>query len=214
MKSISVDIESFSSANLAKSGMYRYAEAEDFEILLFGYSADGGQVRVVDLARGERIPKEILQALTDTSVVKWAFNAAFERICLSRYLGLPTGTYLDPTSWRCTMVWSAYMGLPLSLLGVGTVLKLEKRKLAAGKDLIRYFCTPCAPTIANGKRTRNRPSHAPDKWKLFVEYNKRDVEVELAIPCLFNLSRPRGDLGREPGSAHQKPRLLIDRERA
>jgi hypothetical protein len=181
MKSISVDIESFSSADLAKSGMYRYAEAEDFEILLFGYSVDGGQVRVVDLARGELIPKEILQALTDTSVVKWAFNAAFERICLSRYLGLPTGTYLDPTSWRCTMVWSAYMGLPLSLLGVGTVLKLEKRKLAAGKDLIRYFCTPSAPTIANGKRTRNRPSHAPEKWKLFVEYNKRDVEVELAI---------------------------------
>lgn len=181
MKSISVDIESFSSANLAKSGMYRYAEAEDFEILLFGYSVDGGQVRVVDLARGEHIPKEILQALTDRRVVKWAFNAAFERICLSRYLGLPTGTYLDPFSWRCTMVWSAYMGLPLSLLGVGTVLKLEKRKLAAGKDLIRYFCTPCAQTIANGKRTRNRPPHAPEKWKLFVEYNKRDVEVELAI---------------------------------
>jgi len=181
MKSISVDIESFSSANLAKSGMYRYSEAEDFEILLFGYSVDGGKVRVVDLARGERIPREIIEALTDPGVVKWAFNAAFERICLSRYLGLPTGTYLDPASWRCTMVWSAYMGLPLSLMGVGTVLKLEKKKLAAGKDLIRYFCTPCAPTITNGKRTRNHPSHAPDKWRLFVEYNKRDVEVELGI---------------------------------
>ncbi len=181
MKSISVDIESYSSINLAKSGVYRYCEASDFEILLFGYSVDGGPVQVVDLARGERIPREIIEALTDPSVGKWAFNAAFERICLSRFLGMPTGTYLDPSSWRCTMVWSAYLGLPLSLMGVGTVLKLEKRKLASGKDLIRYFCTPCAPTVANGKRTRNHPSHAPDKWKLFIEYNKRDVEVELAI---------------------------------
>lgn len=179
--SIFCDIESYSSTDLSKSGVFRYCEAEDFEILLFGYSVDGGEVQVVDLARGEKIPKRILEALTDASVVKWAFNAAFERICLSRYLGLPTGTYLDPASWRCTMIWSAYLGLPLSLMGVGAVLGLEKQKLSEGKDLIRYFCIPCAPTIINGGRRRNRPADAPDKWELFVDYNKRDVEVELAI---------------------------------
>ncbi len=178
---LSCDIESYSSVDLSKSGVYRYCEAEDFEVLLFGYSVDGGAVQVVDLARGEKIPKEILQALTDAGVVKWAFNAAFERICLSRFLGLPTGSYLDPASWRCTMIWSAYLGLPLSLMGVGAVLGLEKQKLSEGKDLIRYFCTPCNPTIANGGRRRNRPADAPDKWALFVEYNRRDVEVELAI---------------------------------
>jgi len=181
MKHLNVDIESYSSENLAKSGVFRYCEAEDFEILLFGYSVDGGPVQVVDLARGEKIPHEILGALTDRRVVKWAFNAAFERICFSRYLGLPTGTYLDPASWRCTMIWSAYLGLPLSLMGVGAVLGLEKQKLSEGKDLIRYFCIPCAPTITNGGRKRNRPADAVDKWNLFVDYNKRDVEVELAI---------------------------------
>jgi DNA polymerase len=181
MKHLNVDIESYSSENLAKSGVFRYCEAEDFEILLFGYSVNGGPVQVVDLARGEQMPEDILEALTDTSVVKWAFNAAFERICLSRYLGLPTGTYLDPASWRCTMIWSAYLGLPLSLMGVGAVLGLEKQKLSEGKDLIRYFCIPCAPTIVNGGRKRNHPADAPEKWKLFVDYNKRDVEVELAI---------------------------------
>ncbi len=179
--SLFCDLETHSSTDLAKSGVFRYCEAEDFEILLFGYSVDGGAVQVVDLARGEKIPKEILDALTDTSVVKWAFNAAFERICLSRFLGLPTGNYLDSASWRCTMIWSAYLGLPLSLMGVGAVLGLEKQKLSEGKDLIRYFCTPCNPTIANGGRRRNRPADAPDKWALFVEYNRRDVEVELAI---------------------------------
>ena len=181
MKHLNVDIESYSSENLAKSGVFRYCEAEDFEILLFGYSVDGGEVQVVDLARGEKIPKRILEALTDASVVKWAFNAAFERICLSRFLGLPTGTYLDPASWRCTMIWSAYLGLPLSLMGVGAVLGLEKQKLSEGKDLIRYFCIPCTPTITNGGRIRNHPADAPEKWNLFVDYNKRDVEVELAI---------------------------------
>ena len=181
MHYMSVDIESHSSTDLTKSGVYRYCEAEDFEVLLFGYSVDGGAVQVVDLAKGEKMPREILDALTDAGVVKWAFNAAFERICLSRYLGLPTGTYLDPASWRCTMIWSAYLGLPLSLMGVGAVLGLEKQKLSEGKDLIRYFCTPCNPTIANGGRRRNRPADAPDKWALFVEYNRRDVEVELAI---------------------------------
>jgi DNA polymerase len=181
MKHLNVDIESYSSENLAKGGVFRYCEAEDFEILLFGYSIDGGAVQVVDLTRGEKIPHEILQAITDRRVVKWAFNAAFERICLSRYLGLPTGTYLDPASWRCTMIWSAYLGLSLSLMGVGAVLGLEKQKLSEGKDLIRYFCIPCAPTITNGGRKRNHPADAPEKWKLFVDYNKRDVEVELAI---------------------------------
>ena len=181
MHSLFCDLETYSSVDLSKSGVFRYCEAKDFEILLFGYSVDGGKVQVVDLARGEMIPKEILEALTDGSVVKWAFNAAFERICLSRYLGLPTGTYLDPASWRCTMVWSAYLGLPLSLMGVGAVLGLEKQKLAEGKDLIRYFCIPCNPTIANGGRRRNHPADAPDKWSLFVDYNRRDVEVEMAI---------------------------------
>ncbi|NLX81338.1 MAG: DNA polymerase [Proteiniphilum sp.] len=181
MKSISIDIESHSSANLAKSGVFHYCEAEDFEILLFGYSIDGSEVRVIDLAQGEKIPNKILEALTDDHIIKWAFNATFERICLSRYLGLPTGTYLDPTSWRCTMIWSAYLGLPLSLMGVGAVLGLEKQKLSEGKDLIRYFCTPCSPTIINGKRTRNYPADAIDKWRQFIEYNIRDVEVEMAI---------------------------------
>ena len=181
MNYLSIDIETYSSINLAKSGVYRYCEAADFEILLFGYSVDGGEVKVVDLARGEKIPKNIIRAISDDGIIKWAFNATFERICLSRHLGLPTGTYLDPVSWHCTMIWSAYLGLPLSLMGVGAVLGLQRQKLSEGKDLIRYFCTPCNPTITNGGRTRNEADDAPDKWKLFIEYNKRDVEVEIAI---------------------------------
>jgi DNA polymerase len=181
MKYLSIDIETYSSINLAKSGVYRYCEAEDFEILLFGYSMDGGEVKVVDLARGEKIPQNIIRAISDDGITKWAFNATFERICLSRHLGLPTGTYLDPSSWHCTMIWSAYLGLPLSLMGVGAVLGLQRQKLSEGKDLIRYFCTPCNPTITNGGRTRNEADDAPDKWSLFIEYNKRDVEVEIAI---------------------------------
>ena len=181
MNYLSIDIETYSSINLAKSGVYRYCEAEDFEILLFGYSVDGGEVKVVDFARGEKIPKNIIRAISDDGIIKWAFNATFERICLSRHLGLPTGTYLDPVSWRCTMIWSAYLGLPLSLMGVGAVLGLQRQKLSEGKDLIRYFCTPCNPTITNGGRTRNEADDAPDKWSLFIEYNKRDVEVEIAI---------------------------------
>ena len=181
MKTISVDLETYSSVNLAKSGLYKYAESPDFEILLFGYSVDGGPVQVVDLACGEKIPSEVISALTDKTVTKWAFNASFERVCISRYLGLPTGTYLNPESWRCSMIWAATMGLPLSLEGVGAVLGLEKQKLSEGKDLVRYFCQPCAPTKANGQRTRNYPYHAPDKWALFKSYNKRDVETEMAI---------------------------------
>lgn len=181
MKTLSIDIETYSSANLAKCGVYRYVEAPDFEVLLFGYSVDGGPIKVVDLACGEKIPSEIISALTDDSVIKWAFNATFERICLSRFLGMSTGEYLSPSSWHCSMIWSAVMGLPLSLEGAGAVLNLQKQKITEGKDLIRYFCQPCNPTKANGGRTRNLPQHAPDKWFAFKRYNLRDVEVELNI---------------------------------
>jgi DNA polymerase len=174
-------LETFSSVNLSKSGLYKYAESPDFEILLFGYSVDGSAVQVVDLACGEKLPDEIRAALTDASVIKWAFNAQFERVCLSRFLGMPTGRYIGPGAWRCTMVWAATLGLPLSLEGVGAVLGLEKQKLKEGKDLLKYFCQPCAPTMSNGQRTRNLPAHAPEKWAAFQTYNKRDVETELAI---------------------------------
>ena len=181
MRNLSIDIESFSSINLSKSGCYRYVESPDFEILLFGYSLDGGAAQVVDLACGEKIPADVIAALTDEAVTKWAFNASFERVCLSRFIGLPTGEYIDPVSWHCSMVWAATMGLPLSLEGVGAVLKLDKQKLTEGKDLIKYFCQPCAPTKANGERTRNYPYHAPDKWSAFKKYNIRDVESEMSI---------------------------------
>ena len=195
MKTLSIDIETYSSVDLSKCGVYRYTEAPDFAILLFGYSADGGDVHVIDLASGEKLPEEILNALTDDTVTKWAFNAQFERICLSRYLrdidrfdntGYSiqqdtVGSYLTPESWRCTMVWAAYMGLPLSLEGVGAVLGLEKQKLTEGKDLIRFFCVPCKPTATNGQRTRNLPQDAPDKWATFKSYNLRDVETEMSI---------------------------------
>jgi DNA polymerase len=181
MKTLEIDVETFSGADLKKTGVYKYAGSPDFEILLFGYSVDGGEIQVIDLVSGEKLPDEIKNALTDSNVIKWAFNANFERICLSRWLGLPTGQYLDPKSWRCTMIWSAYMGLPLSLEGAGAVLGLEKQKLTEGRDLIRYFCTPCKPTASNGQRTRNLPINAPDKWAAFKAYNKRDVETEMSI---------------------------------
>ena len=181
MKTLSIDIETYSDVPLQKTGVYRYCESPEFEILLFAYSVDNAPVQVVDLACGEKIPGEVLAALEDESVIKWAFNAAFERICLSRFLGYPTGEYLDPESWRCSMIWAATMGLPLSLEGVGAVLGLEKQKLTEGKDLIKYFCQPCAPTKTNGQRTRNRPFHAPDKWSTFKRYNIRDVETEMGI---------------------------------
>lgn len=191
MESLSIDIETFSSVSLAKAGVYRYVESQDFEILLFGYSVDGSSVQVVDLACGEKIPCEIINAITDEAVTKWAFNANFERVCLSRFLGLHTGEYLDPVSWKCSMVWTATMGLPLSLEGVGSVLKLDKQKLTEGKDLIKYFCQPCAPTKSNGQRTRNYPYHAPDKWSAFKKYNTRDVETEMSIQeKLSNFSVP------------------------
>lgn len=181
MKTLSIDIETYSSVNLAKAGVYRYVESPNFEILLFGYSMDGDSVHVIDLACGEKLPGEIIDALTDDTITKWAFNANFERVCLSHFLGLPTGEYLDPVSWKCSMVWAATMGLPLSLEGVGSVLKLDKQKLTEGKDLIKYFCQPCAPTKSNDQRTRNYPYHAPDKWSAFKKYNARDVETEMSI---------------------------------
>lgn len=195
MKEMSIDLETYSDVNITKCGAYKYAESDEFEILLFGVSVDGGPVTVYDLACGDTIPEEILAALSDENVTKWAFNASFERICLSNWLKKhrpeyftgysipedPAGQYLNPASWKCTMIWSAYMGLPLSLEGVGAVLKLQDQKLKEGKDLIRYFCSPCKPTKSNGGRTRNLQEHDPDKWSLFKSYNKRDVEVEMAI---------------------------------
>lgn len=193
MENLSIDLETFSSVDLKKCGVYKYAESEDFEILLFGYSVDGSEVKVVDLAQGETIPEVVLSALTDETVIKWAFNAQFERVCLSRYLrdkginvnpsqtGKSEGLFLDPCSWHCTMIWSATLGLPMSLESVGAVLGLDKQKLTEGKNLIKYFCLPCNPTKVNGGRTRNKYFHDKEKWELFKSYNKRDVEVEMSI---------------------------------
>ena len=195
IREMSIDLETYSDIDITKCGAYKYAESDYFEILLFGVSVNGGPVKVYDLACGDTIPEEILAALSDENITKWAFNASFERICLSNWLKRhcpehfrgysipedPASKYLDPSSWKCTMIWSAYMGLPLSLEGVGAVLKLQDQKLKEGKDLIRYFCKPCKPTKANGGRTRNLPQHDSEKWILFKEYNRRDVEVEIAI---------------------------------
>ena len=194
IKKLSIDLETFSSVSI-KCGVYHYSESPDAEVLLFGYSINDEPIIVVDVANGEKIPDYVLAALNDDSVTKWAFNASFERIFLSYWLkrnypeyfksySVPedsVSNYLDPSSWKCSMIWSAYMGLPLSLEGVGAVLGLEEQKLKEGKDLIRYFCVPCKPTKVNGSRTRNMPSDAPDKWELFKKYNKRDVEVEMSI---------------------------------
>ncbi len=192
---MSIDLETYSSIDISKCGVYKYAESPDAEMLLFACSVNGEPVTVYDIANGERVPEEILVALSDESVTKWAYNAAFERVFLSIWLrrnhpqhfssysinGDTVGDYLDPSSWRCSMVWSAYMGLPLSLEGVGAVLGLEEQKLKEGKALIRYFCKPCATTKANGGRTRNLPEHDPEKWETFKKYNQRDVEVEISI---------------------------------
>lgn len=177
MKSLGIDLETFSSVDLLKCGVYRYASSPDFEILLFGFSVDGGDVQVVDLACGEEIPADIMAALSDDSVIKWSYNNNFERVSLSNYFG----TWFEPGSWRCTMVWAAYLGLPRSLEDVGAVLGLEKQKLSEGKELIRYFCVPCKPTKANGGRTRNLPEHDREKWERFKAYNLRDVEAEMQI---------------------------------
>ncbi|HEM3457624.1 MULTISPECIES: DNA polymerase [Streptococcus] len=185
IKELSIDIETYCEIDLRKSGVYRYAEDDSFELLLFAVSVDNGPVTVYDLTK-EKLPQDILENLVDDSVIKWAFNASFERICLSNWLKkhhpefLSDG-FLSPVSWRCSMIWSAYLGLPLSLEGVGTVLKLKDQKMREGADLIRYFCLPCKPTKVNGGRIRNFPHHAPNKWSTFIDYNRRDVEVELAI---------------------------------
>lgn len=195
IQTLSLDLETFSDVDLQKCGVYKYAQSPNFEILLFGVSVDGGEVVVYDLAQGDTVPIDIVKALTDDTVTKWAFNAAFERICLSVWLqrNYPqqfygysinedtVGDYLDPAAWKCSMIWSAYMGLPLSLTGAGAVLGLEEQKLKEGKDLIRYFCVPCKSTKVNGGRTRNLPEHDREKWNLFKFYNKRDVEVEMSI---------------------------------
>ncbi|HGI2914492.1 TPA: DNA polymerase [Streptococcus agalactiae] len=185
IKELSIDLETYCEVDLRKSSVYHYAEDDSFEILLLAVSVDNGPVTVYDLTK-ENLPDQILQALVNDSIIKWAFNASFERICLSNWLKkhhpkLLSEGFLSPNSWRCSMVWSAYLGLPLSLEGVGTVLKLKDQKLKEGGDLIRYFCLPCKPTKINGGRKRNFPHHAPDKWAAFINYNKRDVEVELAI---------------------------------
>lgn len=219
MKSISIDIETYSSVDLRKAGVYKYAESDDFEILLFAYSVDGNDIKVIDLAKGENIPKEILAALTDDSIIKWSFNVQFERICLSRYLrdkgvsldnfydnheiSTSKPMFLNPTSWKCTMIWSATLGLPLSLEGVGAVLGLDKQKLSEGKNLINYFCKPCSSTKTNGKRTRNRYFHDQEKWEMFKSYNKRDVEVEMGI---------QGKLSKFPVSDEIWDEFYIDQE--
>ena len=205
MKTLHLDLETYSSTDLSKCGVYKYVQAQDFEILLFGYSIDDGDVRVIDLAQGERIPNNIIRALSDENIIKWAYNANFERICLSEYLRRyyetdfisysvnegTVGDYLNPKGWKCSMVWSAYMGLPLSLAGVGSILGLEEKKLSEGKELIRYFCMPCKPTKSNGERTKNLPEYDSNKWRAFKKYNKRDVEVEIAIQKkLANFSVP------------------------
>ena len=177
MQLISIDIETYSSVSLAKAGVYRYATSDDFQLLLFSYAIDEGPVKVVDLTQGETIPQEIIAALSKPEIIKSAFNAQFERVCLSSFLG----KRLKPKGWHCSMVWAATLGLPLSRKGVGAVLGLEKQKLEAGKDLVRYFCAPCKPTQANHQRTRNLPYHDPAKWQQFKQYNQRDVEVEVEI---------------------------------
>ena len=174
---LSIDIETYSSVDLVKCGVYAYTNSYDFEILLFAYSIDDEETKIIDLASGEKLPKEIVEALEDDDVIKTAFNANFERTCLSKYLN----SYLEPKAWRCTAVQAAMLGLPLSLAGVGAVLGLENQKMKEGKDLIRYFCMPCKPTKTNNMRIRNLPIHAQEKWKLFITYCKRDVTVEKDI---------------------------------
>ena len=181
MKNLIIDIETYSSEDISKCGVYKYVEANDFEILLFGYSVDFGEVRVVDLAGDEVIPLEIIEAIKSDEVLKWAHSAQFERICLSRYLGLPTHTYLDPSSWRCSMVYASCLSLPKSLKDIGYILNLDKQKLEEGKELIKYFSVSCKPTKSNNYRTRNLPSDDLIRWETFKSYNKRDVETECEI---------------------------------
>ncbi len=195
IREMSIDLETYSDRDIKKCGVYKYAESDAFEILLFAVSINGGEVIVYDLACGDVLPDDIIDALVDDTVTKWAYNASFERVCLSYWLrrnypekflsySIPedsVGNYLDPAAWKCSRIWGAYMGLPLSLKGIGAVLKLDEQKMEEGTDLIKYFCKPCRPTKKNGGRTRNLPEHDQEKWELFKKYNKRDVEVELSI---------------------------------
>lgn len=181
MKKLRCDIETFSDVDLIRCGVYKYADSPDFEMLLFAYAADDGDVHIIDIAGGEELPEKIIQAIKSDTVVKTAYNAQFERVCLSRYLKLPEGEYLNPQSWYCTAVQAAELALPLSLADVGSVLGLERQKMTEGKELIKYFCVPCKPTKSNGNRTRNRPCHDINKWETFKKYCMRDVDVERQI---------------------------------
>ena len=172
-----IDIETYSSAPLPKCGVYRYCDASDFEILLFSYAFDDEPVQTIDLARGETLPKEVISALEDPDIIKVAYNAQFERVCLSRYLG----HWLDPHQWRCTMVMAAYLTLPGRLADAAVALGTTEKKMEEGKDLIRYFSVPCKPSKTNGGRTRNLPTDAPEKWAVYRQYNAQDVETERAI---------------------------------
>jgi len=199
VKTLGIDIETYSSVDLKKAGVYAYTSAPDFEILLFAYAFDDAPIEIVDLASGEQLPPEIFMAITDESVIKTAFNANFERTCLSVYLKQP----LLPNAWRCTAVQSAMLGLPLHLAGVAQVLKLEEQKMGEGMALIRYFSIPCKPTKTNGGRTRNRPSDAPEKWATFKDYCKRDVEVEQSI---------RKKLKKYPISDNEQTLWVLDQQ--
>ncbi len=181
MKKLSCDIETFSDVDLIRCGVYKYADSPNFEMLLFAYAVDDGDVHIIDIAGGEELPEEIIQAIKSDTVVKTAYNAQFERVCLSRYLKLPEGEYLNPQSWYCTAVQAAELALPLSLADVGSVLGLERQKMTEGKELIKYFCVPCKPTKSNGNCTRNRPCHDINKWETFKKYCMRDVDVERQI---------------------------------
>ena len=188
---LEMDIESFSDVDLIKCGVYAYADSPAFEILLFAYSFDGGETQIIDLAQGEKLPAEVEDAIFDVSVTKTAYNANFERTCLSKYFG----RYIPPESWHCSAVQAAMLALPRSLEDVGRVLGLDEQKMKEGKELIRYFCVPCKPTKANGGRTRNLPCHAPEKWELFKTYCKRDVDVEKSIRRkLHNFPIPESEM--------------------
>ena len=219
IKTLSIDLETKSSVDISKAGVYKYAQSPDFDILLFGVSINSGPVTVYDLACGDVLPDEILASLPDSDVTKWAYNASFERICISEWLRkkypqYSAKRYLDPSSWKCSMVWAAYNGLPFGLEKVGAVLGLEQQKLKEGKDLIRYFCSPCKPTKSNGGRTWNLPEHAPEKWDLFKKYNQRDVEVEMQIQDRLR-SYPVPDFVWDEYHLDQKINdrgIMIDRE--
>ncbi len=196
MRKLSIDIETYSSVDLMKSGVYAYVEAPDFEILLFAYAFDDDDVKIIDLANGEVIPCEVYEALTG-DCIKTAFNATFERVCINKFLGIN----MSAENWHCTMIQALELGLPSSLSGVAKALKLEEQKDTRGKALINYFCKPCRPTVANGGRTRNLPKHAPEKWAEFKDYCIQDVKTERAIKnkiARFPLAKYAMPMGKSP----------------